>query len=75
MIGSLVKFFVMMSPLVEMRQIVKHFPGIVANDHITFAARKGEIHGLLGENGAGKTTLRPQRRLLRVASGIFRKTG
>lgn len=46
-----------MPPLIEMRQIVKHFPGIVANDQVTFAVRRGEIHGLLGENGAGKTTL------------------
>ena len=43
--------------LVEMRNIVKYFPGVLANDHINFTAWKGEIHGLLGENGAGKTTL------------------
>lgn len=42
---------------VEMRNIVKRFPGVVANDHVTFAARVGEVHALLGENGAGKTTL------------------
>ncbi len=46
-----------MPALVEMRQIVKRFPGLLANDHVNFEARKGEIHGLLGENGAGKTTL------------------
>lgn len=46
-----------MSTLVEMKQIVKHFPGLIANDHIDFEAQPGEIHGLLGENGAGKTTL------------------
>ena len=42
---------------VEMRGIVKRFPGVVANDGIDFALRHGEIHGLLGENGAGKTVL------------------
>ena len=42
---------------VEMRGIVKRFPGVLANDHIDFTVRVGEIHALLGENGAGKTTL------------------
>ena len=42
---------------VAMHGIVKRFPGVLANDHISFEARAGEIHALLGENGAGKTTL------------------
>lgn len=42
---------------VEMRDITKKFPGIVANDHITLQLKKGEIHALLGENGAGKSVL------------------
>lgn len=42
---------------VEMRGIVKKFPGVIANDNINFYVKKGEIHALLGENGAGKTTL------------------
>lgn len=43
--------------VMEMEHISKSFPGIKANDDITFRLRKGEIHALLGENGAGKSTL------------------
>ena len=43
--------------IIEMLNITKEFPGIVANDNITLRLRKGEIHALLGENGAGKSTL------------------
>jgi len=42
---------------IEMKGIVKRFPGVVANNGIDFSLKKGEIHGLLGENGAGKTVL------------------
>ena len=43
--------------VIEMRNITKVFPGIIANDDITLQLKKGEIHALLGENGAGKSTL------------------
>jgi general nucleoside transport system ATP-binding protein len=42
---------------VEMRHIHKAWPGVIANDDVSFSVRKGEIHALVGENGAGKTTL------------------
>lgn len=46
-----------MAPVLELRNITKRFPGVLANDHISLSVEKGEIHALLGENGAGKTTL------------------
>jgi general nucleoside transport system ATP-binding protein len=43
--------------LLELREITKQFPGVIANDKVSFDLRPGEIHALVGENGAGKTTL------------------
>jgi ABC-type uncharacterized transport system ATPase subunit len=46
-----------MTPVLKVRNVTKRFPGVLANDHISFTLEKGEIHAFLGENGAGKSTL------------------
>jgi general nucleoside transport system ATP-binding protein len=50
----------------ELKDISKQFPGVLANDRISISADKGEVLGLLGENGAGKTTL------MNILSGLYR---
>jgi ABC-type uncharacterized transport systems, ATPase components len=57
------------TPMVEMRKIIKEFPGILANDRVSFDVNPGEIHALLGENGAGKSTL------MSVLTGLYRPDG
>src|SRR3984957_13871079 len=53
-------------PILEMRGIPKRFPGVHALKNVSFAVRKGSVHGIIGENGAGKSTL------MRVLSGASR---
>ena len=62
--------------VIEMLNIRKEFPGIVANDDITLQLRRGEIHALLGENGAGKSTLMSVLfGLYQPEAGVIKKNG
>lgn len=54
----------MAGPVLEMRSIVKTFPGVKALSDVTLTVRQGEVHAICGENGAGKSTL------MKVLSGV-----
>ena len=56
-----------MAEFLEMRNIVKKFPGVLALNHVNLKVKKGEVHALLGENGAGKSTL------MKILSGAYQK--
>lgn len=56
----------MNKPLVQMKNITKRFPGVLANEDVNLELRAGEIHALLGENGAGKSTL------MNILTGFYR---
>ena len=55
----------MPGPLLELKRVTKRFPGVLANDRISFGVDPGEVVGLLGENGAGKSTL------MHIVSGLI----
>lgn len=54
--------------VLEVKEIRKEFPGVIALDNVNFKLKKGTVHALLGENGAGKSTL------VKIISGVYNQT-
>ena len=54
---------------IEMREISKRFPAVLANDKVTLRVKEGTIHAIIGENGAGKTTL------MNILYGLYEPDG
>lgn len=55
--------------ILEMRKILKVFPGVKALDNVDFKVKRGEVHCLIGANGAGKSTL------MKILSGAYKEDG
>ena len=58
----------MAEKLIEVKNISKQFPGVLANDNVNWDVEKGEIHAIVGENGAGKSTL------MYIIYGLYKPT-
>ena len=58
-----------MDVILELKDIIKEYPGVKALNHMNLTVRTGEVHALMGENGAGKSTL------IKVISGAVRPNG
>lgn len=57
-----------MKPILQIKNMYKEFPGVVALSNMHLEVREGTVHGLMGENGAGKSTL------MKILIGVYQKT-